>query len=230
MVQTRNADGSTSGPDPIATQLAAIAAKLEAMDDGDPREWILKAEKYFRYYHIPDEEKVGVASMHLEGDALDLFSWLSTDQEVAYWEDLTLAFQKHFGPAKFQNPDEHLCSVKQTGTVQEYRQEFAKRSSRVTNWPDHCLLGVFLNGLKGELKSDARIHKPRTVYKAMSLALEFESKANHKQSRYLRGECFRCGEKYDPGHRCKTNTLKLCEKGDIDNPIEDEDEDSSAEP
>ena len=46
------------------------------------------------------------------------------------------------------DPDEHLCSLKQTGTVQEYRQEFAKRSSRVSNWPDHCLLGVFLNGLK----------------------------------------------------------------------------------
>ncbi|KAD6119041.1 hypothetical protein E3N88_10312 [Mikania micrantha] len=288
MVQTRNTDGSNPGPDPIATQLAAIAAKLEAMErlkddvaalkshakksgtssgknndgesskmggrqfrpynkiefptysDGDLRGWILKAEKYFRYYHIPDEEKVDVASMHLEGDALDLFSCL-----------------------------------KQTGTVQEYRQEFAKRSSRVTNWPDHCLLGVFLNGLKEELKSDVRIHKPRTVYKAMSLALEFESKASHvrssrltawsapqktlpsdlkpnpysstqtnpsqkppmrisdieKQSRYLRGECFRCGENYGSGHRCKTGTLKLCEKeGEIDNPIDVEDEETSVEP
>ncbi|GKG24627.1 hypothetical protein Tco_0395255, partial [Tanacetum coccineum] len=43
--------------------------------DGDPRGWILKAEKYFRYYDIPEEEKVDVASMHLEGDALDFYSW-----------------------------------------------------------------------------------------------------------------------------------------------------------
>ncbi|GJZ51370.1 ty3-gypsy retrotransposon protein [Tanacetum coccineum] len=58
-------------------------------------------------------------------------------------------------------------SVKQTGTVQEYRQEFAKRSLRVSNWLEHCLLGVFLNGLKEELKADVRIQKPRTVYKAV---------------------------------------------------------------
>ncbi|KAD4385961.1 hypothetical protein E3N88_26130 [Mikania micrantha] len=176
---------------------------------------ILKAEKYFRYYHIPDEEE-DVASMHLEGDALDLFSWLSTDQEVAYWEDLTLAFQKHFSPAEFQNPDEHLCSVKQTGTVQEYRQQFAKRSSRVSNWPENCLLGVFLNGLKDELKSDVRIHKPRTIYKAMSLALEFESKSHHK---------------YGPGHRCNTGTLKLYEKdGDLECSPEMEGDETTDEP
>ncbi|GJZ96806.1 retrotransposon gag domain, retroviral aspartyl protease [Tanacetum coccineum] len=200
--------------------------------------------------------------MHLEGDALDLYSWLS-DGQVIFWEELVQAFTKNFGPAEFQNPDEFLCSIKQTGSVQEYRQEFAKRSSRVSNWPDHCLLGVFLNGLKDELKSDVRIHKPRTVYSAMSLALEFESKlTNHqpgknasctpnskpsesdskpttftptqtsqpkntfgtfeaeKQNRFLKGECFRCGDKYEPGHLCKTGTLKVLEADeDVEEPL-----------
>ncbi|KAF5757863.1 putative nucleotidyltransferase, Ribonuclease H [Helianthus annuus] len=312
MVVTRS-DGSATGaqPDPIASQLAAIMAKLDSMEtdvavlktqnqtkgksggsygksddgdsswnqnrnrpynkidfptfsEGDPRGWILKAEKYFRYYNIPAEEQVDVASMHLEGDALDFYSWLSTDQSIEFWEELVQALQKNFGPAEFQNPDEHLCSIRQTGTVQEYRQEFAKRSSRVSNWPEHCLLGVFLNGLKEELKADVRIQKPRTVYKAMSIALEFESKVNHmrpgrsatwtpqskssqpdskpvphtsnqsnihskppyrisdaeKQSRFLRGECYRCGDKYGPGHRCKTGSLKILEADDelVDQP------------
>ncbi|KAD4585836.1 hypothetical protein E3N88_23437 [Mikania micrantha] len=149
---------------------------------GDPRGWIPKAEKYFRYYQIPEEEQVDVASMHLDGDALDLFSWLSTDQPIQFGEELVHAFQRNFGPAEFQNPDEHLCSINQTGSVQEYRQEFARRSSRASNWPDHCLLGVFLNGLKEELKADVRIQKPRTVYKAMSLAMEYESKMGSNRS------------------------------------------------
>nr|GEV22882.1 retrotransposon Gag domain, retroviral aspartyl protease [Tanacetum cinerariifolium] len=126
MVQTRNSENNNP-PDPIATQLVAIAAKLETIETmkediaalkegdrsrskggknfdgesswrgrqsyrpynkidfsnfggGDPRGWLLEAEKYFRYYQIPDEEKVEVASMHLEGDALDLYSWLSNGQ------------------------------------------------------------------------------------------------------------------------------------------------------
>ncbi|XP_076885873.1 uncharacterized protein LOC143535533 [Bidens hawaiensis] len=147
--------------------------------DGDPCGWILKAEKYFWYYDIPDMEKFDIASMHLEGDALDFYSWLSAKQPISIWEELVQALTKHFGPAEFKNPNEYLCAIRQTGTVQEYQQEFAKRSYRVLDWPEHCLLGVFLNGLKEELKADVRIHKPRTIYNALSLALEFESKLNH---------------------------------------------------
>ncbi|VFQ68074.1 unnamed protein product [Cuscuta campestris] len=40
--------------------------------DEDPRGWILKAEKYFRYYNVPEDEKVDIAVMYLEGGALDL--------------------------------------------------------------------------------------------------------------------------------------------------------------
>ncbi|GJW65964.1 ty3-gypsy retrotransposon protein, partial [Tanacetum coccineum] len=209
----------------------------------------------FLAYAGESAEKVDVASLHLEGDALDPFSWLSADQTITLWEELVLAFQINFGPVEFQNPDEYLCSIKQTRSVQEYRQEFAVRSARVSNSPENCLLGVFLNGLKEELKTDVRIQKPRTVYNAASLALEYESKVGvsksnkgvawspspkpltadtnkstvhpntpsitqrtplrisdtEKQNRYLKGECFRCGEKYGPGHRCKTGTFKLLE-------------------
>ncbi|GJU12825.1 hypothetical protein Tco_1135221 [Tanacetum coccineum] len=52
--------------------------------DEDSRGWILKAEKYFCYYDIPEEEKVDVASMHLEGNALDFYSWVSTNQTMEY--------------------------------------------------------------------------------------------------------------------------------------------------
>ncbi|GJX14267.1 putative ribonuclease H-like domain-containing protein [Tanacetum coccineum] len=57
---------------------------------------------------IPDEEKVEIASMHLEGDALDLYAWLSDDHSLTFWEELVQAFTKNFGPIEFQNPDEFL--------------------------------------------------------------------------------------------------------------------------
>lgn len=91
-------------------------------------------------------------------------------------EELKKALQENYGPAEFQNLDEQLCNIRQSGSIHEYRQEFAERAARAHNWPEHCLLGVFLSGLKDELKADVRIHKPRTVFKAMSLALEFEAK------------------------------------------------------
>nr|GEV58696.1 retrotransposon protein, putative, unclassified [Tanacetum cinerariifolium] len=57
-------------------------------DRGDPRGWILKAKKYFRYYETPDELKVDVVAMYLDGDALNLFAWINNDRTLLYWEDL----------------------------------------------------------------------------------------------------------------------------------------------
>ncbi|GJU95299.1 hypothetical protein Tco_1320055 [Tanacetum coccineum] len=41
-----------------------------------------------------------------------------------------------------------------------------------------------------------------------------------KQNRFLKGECFRCGDKYEPGHLCKTGTLKVLEADeDVEEPL-----------
>ncbi|KAJ0054286.1 hypothetical protein Pint_03135 [Pistacia integerrima] len=44
---------------------------------GDPRGWILKAEKYFCYYQTTEDIKVDIFAMYLEEDALDLFAWIN---------------------------------------------------------------------------------------------------------------------------------------------------------
>ncbi|KAM3199053.1 hypothetical protein P3L10_034205 [Capsicum annuum] len=58
---------------------------------GDPRGWILKAEKYFLYYQTHDDLKVDIASMYLDGDPLDLFAWINSERTLLYWEDLVKA-------------------------------------------------------------------------------------------------------------------------------------------
>ncbi|PPS09824.1 hypothetical protein GOBAR_AA10823 [Gossypium barbadense] len=53
-------------------------------DGGDPCRWILKEKKYFRYYQILKELKVDIVMIYLKGDALDLFSWLNSEQGILY--------------------------------------------------------------------------------------------------------------------------------------------------
>ncbi|WMV09213.1 hypothetical protein MTR67_002598 [Solanum verrucosum] len=123
--------------------------------------------------------------------------------------------QENYGPAEFQNPDEHLCSIQQTGSV--------------------------FNGLKEDLRVDVRIHKPRSVYKAMSLALEYEGKQGLNQSnksslpntrplnseqqiRREKGLCYRCGDKCTPGHRCKPGTFAQLELMQEENHVQSVDD------
>lgn len=150
--------------------------EFSKFNEGDLWEWFLKVEKYFKYYDTHEEDKVDVALIYLKGDALDLIAWINHERTLHYWDELVTAFQENFRPPNYQNPDEFLCSNKQEGSIQEYRAEFAKRSAWVRNWPEHFLLGIFLNSLWEDLQLDVRIHKPRSVYKAISLAREFETK------------------------------------------------------
>lgn len=71
----------------------------------------MNTEKYFQNYQTPDDLKVDVAAMYLEDDALDLFAWINSAHTLQYLEDLVKALQENYGPAKFKNPNEHLCSM-----------------------------------------------------------------------------------------------------------------------
>ncbi|KAL8161802.1 hypothetical protein V2J09_013291 [Rumex salicifolius] len=68
--------------------------------------------------------KVEVVAMHLDGDALDLYARINGDGEILLWEEL----------------------VKNGTFVRN-----SLRVAKVRDWPDYCLLGVFLTGLKAEL-------------------------------------------------------------------------------
>ena len=71
-----------------------------------------EVEKYFHYYHTPNELKVEIATMYVKGDALDLFAWINRERTILYWEELVKALQENYGPVEFQIPNEHLCNVK----------------------------------------------------------------------------------------------------------------------
>ncbi|KAK4284135.1 hypothetical protein QN277_001007 [Acacia crassicarpa] len=55
---------------------------------GDLQGWILKAEKFFRYYDTLEDDKVKIAAMYLKGDVLDLFSWVNVECTLLYWDEL----------------------------------------------------------------------------------------------------------------------------------------------
>lgn len=51
-------------------------------DGSDPCGWVLKGKKYFCYYQTPYDLKVDIATMYLEGDALDLFAWINSERTL----------------------------------------------------------------------------------------------------------------------------------------------------
>ena len=66
---------------------------------GDALDWIYKAKRFFKIYDIPEEQRVDIASVHLEGKALPWFQMLEKANQVPNWFALSNVIQIQFGPS-----------------------------------------------------------------------------------------------------------------------------------
>lgn len=48
---------------------------MPLFDGNNPDGWILRAERYFQFYRLTEEDKIEAAIVSLEGDALLWFQW-----------------------------------------------------------------------------------------------------------------------------------------------------------
>ena len=50
----------------------------------EPTSWIYKANQYFEYYKIPDNEKLMMTSFHMDGEAL---VWFQVGEDAGVFEN-----------------------------------------------------------------------------------------------------------------------------------------------
>ena len=74
-----------------------IKLEFPRFSGGDPSSWILRAMQFFRYYEIPEEEKIFNASYHLDDEALVWFQ--DCERSLDSWETFVKAIQVRFGPS-----------------------------------------------------------------------------------------------------------------------------------
>lgn len=67
-------------------------------------------------------------------------------------------------------------TVKQTGTVLEYRREFIKMVAPLENVPERILMAQFLNGLEVEVKAEVRMKGPSNLDQVVDYAVRAEEK------------------------------------------------------
>ena len=89
--------------------------------ESDPLPWINKCESYFRGMCTLEEEKVWMASLHLDGVASEWFYALDRDNAGLTWPGFVDFLNLGFGPPIRANPLAELKDLKRTGTVEEYQ-------------------------------------------------------------------------------------------------------------
>ena len=64
---------------------------------GEPTSWIYRENQFFQYQKTAEDQKVLLASFHLEGEAVQWLQWYEKTQKEFTWEMLQKAICVLFG-------------------------------------------------------------------------------------------------------------------------------------
>ncbi|KAG6518817.1 hypothetical protein ZIOFF_022298 [Zingiber officinale] len=206
-------------------------------ENNDPIGWISRAEKYFRFHGTSDNAKVELASINLEGDAIQWYDWLEACHGPPKWEEFKEEFINRFGPSGYENVDGELAKIRQTSTVLEYQGRFERLSNRTRDWSEKQLLGTFIEGLRLDIRREAALSFARLQEEKINEEGRRNNKVIRENSshystprrltkeeikeRMAKGLCWHCNEKWHRGHQCKQKRILMIEP--IENSEEEDD-------
>lgn len=125
--------------------------------------WIVKVERFFRLNPIREEEKLDAVVIALEDRALNWYQWWEEEAEVLSWEEFKRAVICRFQPGLVQNPLGPLLSIRQTGSVMEYRERFELMIAPLRRDERVMLESIFLNRLKEEIQAELNLHESKSL-------------------------------------------------------------------
>ncbi|KAE8676551.1 hypothetical protein F3Y22_tig00111584pilonHSYRG00153 [Hibiscus syriacus] len=135
--------------------LGGVQAGMQRMEvlefprfSGDvPTEWLNRVDQFFEFQEIAADQKVRLASFHLEGEANQWWQWFRKAFTDKQWSISWEAFEDEVR-ARYRPPDS---------------EDFDEVLSR-------ALVGTFMGGLKPEVADGIRMFKPQSVKEEISLA------------------------------------------------------------
>lgn len=265
--------------------------EIPVFEGVDAHGWLNRVERYFDLKKMNEAEKLQAVMVAMEGKALSWYQWWEFSAQSPTWEEFRSAVIRRFQPSMLQSPFELLLSLKQIGSVEEYREQFELYAGPLKCTEPSYLKGIFLNGLKEAVRAELKLHPVERLSELMDYAQRIDEKnsllskgnmgassggrpirtynntrtvtwepGNKSQSqavsgagssvgevshtkpvssfrgrgfrrltdaemqeRSKKGLCFRCDEKFSPGHVCSNKQLQvLLLEEDIENETKEE--------
>lgn len=162
---------TTRTPNNAAIQGRPLRLDFPRFEGEDPEGWLFQAEQFFVLNPIAEEQRVTMASIHLKGDAIAWYRWLSNSMGEITWRQFSRALCKRFGSRKNLDPMSSLSKLTQQGTVAEYITNFETLINLVTGLQDPHQVSLFVSGLRADVQAGVRMHRPTSLSHAFDLAL-----------------------------------------------------------
>lgn len=130
---------------------------LPLFDITNPDGWILRAERFFHFYRLGEEDQLKAAIVALDGDALLWFQWEHRRHPLTSWEALKKLLLRRFRTTATGTLHEQWLAHRQTDTVADYQRRFIELLAPIEGVPEEIAKGQYLNGLKEDIRIEVRI-------------------------------------------------------------------------
>ncbi|XP_021596642.1 uncharacterized protein LOC110603250 [Manihot esculenta] len=219
----------------------------------DPTSWVCRAEQFFQFHHTPNDERVEIASFHLVGDAQLWYQLLKQENPVITWADFKEGFYARYGPNQLIDYFGELSKLQQRGgaiitstTVGCFVSGLISsiRTDVQANRPKSLFEAIVLARLY-EARNSVQVKGTSTTslpafQTSRPSPIISQPAANpvkrltwdELNERKKLGLCFKCNEKFGPGHRCKKlfSIQAVLEESDDDMEMEIEEQDQTEVP
>ena len=128
--------GNTMGSRQISTQQSSVPRMIKLdfprfNSSEDTTSWVCRVEQFFHLHQTPEEERVALASFHLEGDAQLWFQLIKQEGDMMTWQEFCDGLHARYGATQFQDFFGELIKLQQVGSVCDYHTQFEKLLAKV---------------------------------------------------------------------------------------------------
>jgi hypothetical protein len=129
---------------------------------------------YFHGMGTVDDERVWMASLHLEGITTKWYYVLERDVSLITWPRFTEFVNMRFGLPLRTNGLADLKDLRRTGTVEEYQRQFLTLLCRCDDMMPLQQVHMFTARLGEPLRTDIKLAALTNLQTAMRLARAYE--------------------------------------------------------
>ncbi|KAF7811917.1 Ty3/gypsy retrotransposon protein [Senna tora] len=162
-----------------------LKIEIPRFNGEDAEGWVFSIQEFFEIYATPLEQRLKLASVHLDGPARDWYMWVKLNKTVSTYSEFLTGLLVRFGRTLYEDPKTALKKLQQENSVEDYQAQFEKLSTKVTGLFEDWLISIFVRGLKGYIQTEVILGQPRTYMDAVSLAKLHQQKQSQLQD-YLK--------------------------------------------
>ncbi|KAK8481299.1 hypothetical protein V6N12_020154 [Hibiscus sabdariffa] len=117
-----------------------------------------------------------VVAVCLDSKVLNWFQWWEARIPVVTWDTFQVAILQRFTPSQQRNLYEVLLGLQQTKSVAQYREDFELLFAPLKDADEAVLIGIFINGLQEEIKTELSLCKLDSLTQIMDHSQRIEDK------------------------------------------------------